>query len=201
VRRFRRGAVAAQDLEQELLSRLFVAEPGRAPKIAEYRGEGRLGQWLRVTAVRTFLNAERHARVEGPSSGSEDPALLVWEGGDDPELAFLKARYRDAFKGAFEAAVAALPDRQRNLLWHRSVAQHTVDQIAAIYHVHRSTAARQVDQAREALLAGTRAALMERLSVDRSELDSILHLIASHVDVTLSRVLRRPGRAAHRETP
>jgi len=53
----------------------------------------------------------------GPSAGSEDPALLVWEGGDDPELAFLKAGTA-RFKGAFEAAVAALPIGSA-LLWHR----------------------------------------------------------------------------------
>jgi RNA polymerase sigma-70 factor (ECF subfamily) len=67
----------------------------------------------------------------------------------------------------------------------------SIDQIAAIYHVHRSTAARQIDSARTAVVESVRALLAARLEMETAELDSVLQLIASRVDVSLRSVFRR----------
>jgi RNA polymerase sigma-70 factor (ECF subfamily) len=64
-----------------------------------------------------------------------------------------------------------------------------IDQIAAVFGVHRATAARRVERAREALLAATRKSLMSRLSIDRTEFESVMALIKSRLDVSIHRVL------------
>ena len=49
VHRFSGLAHTSDDLRQIIRQRLFVAEPGLRPKIAEYAGRGPLSAWLRVT--------------------------------------------------------------------------------------------------------------------------------------------------------
>jgi RNA polymerase sigma-70 factor (ECF subfamily) len=67
-----------------------------------------------------------------------------------------------------------------------------IDQIAAIYHVHRATAARQLNQARAALVEATRERMRAALRISEPELESILRMIMS--DVTLRHELaRRPA--------
>ncbi len=192
-RRFVRAGLTPEDLQQQLLEKLFVSTPERPAKILEYRGMGQLAHWLRVTALRTFLNERRRVQGQARRNRDVEQDLIVLTRGADLELSFLKQRYRAEFKEAFTLAVAALPARERNLLWHKAVAGHNVDQIAAVYHLHRATAARQVARAREQLLGLTRAELMRRLRVDRGEFESIMNLIQSRLDVSLARMLADAG--------
>ena len=64
-----------------------------------------------------------------------------------------------------------------------------IDQIAAIYHVHRATAARQIKQAREKLVAATRERMRVALGIGETELDSIFRVLVSMADVTLREIL------------
>lgn len=189
-RRFERPSVSRDDLGQLLREKLLVARDGRPPKIADYSGRGFLQNWLRVTAVRTFLDETRRQKRRAPEQLGYARQLQDVAGEVDPELDFLKLRYRGEFKGAFARAVGSLTSAQRNLLRHQVLAGLTVDQIGAIYHVHRATAARRVARAREALLKATRRELMRHLSVSSDELDSIMALIQSNLDVSMQRVLR-----------
>jgi RNA polymerase sigma-70 factor (ECF subfamily) len=186
VRRFEGPSLAGDDLRQALHEKLFVGK-GSGPKIADYAGQGFLQNWVRVTAVRTFTDLAR-ASVRPPEQPVDDEMLALADG-DDLELSFLKKHYRDGFKKAFEAAVRALDPGERNLLRQSVVHGLGIDQIAAIYGVHRATAARRIEKAREALLAGTRKNLMTALSLDRAEFDSVMALIQSKLDVSIQRVL------------
>ena len=67
-----------------------------------------------------------------------------------------------------------------------------IDQIAAIYHVHRATAARQLERARRTLITATREHMRATLGVTEAELDSIMRALASVAEVTLRTVLARP---------
>ena len=69
----------------------------------------------------------------------------------------------------------------------------SIDQLAAFYRVHRATTARWIEAARQAVLDGTRKELIRRLQLSRSELDSVMRLIGSQLDVSLSRVLKTPA--------
>ena len=183
-RRFQRAAVPTEELAQILRERLFVC--GGSPKILEYSGQGFLENWLRVTAVRTFTDAVR----SGPKREVPLPeSLLEVESGEDAELSYLKTHYREQLKQAFEAAVGSLEGGARNLLRQSVVQRLTVDQIGALYGVHRATAARRVEKARADLLAATRTHLMEQLHVEENELDSIMNLLRSRMDLSVGRVL------------
>ena len=102
-------------------------------------------------------------------------------------------------------AVASLSPRERNLLRHSVIDGLGIDQIAAIYHVHRATAARQLKQARTTLVATTRERMRIALGIGETELDSIFRVLVSMADVTLREILA-PARSlenlmAERERP
>jgi RNA polymerase sigma-70 factor (ECF subfamily) len=65
----------------------------------------------------------------------------------------------------------------------------TLEKIARLFHVGRTTAHRWIADAREALLADTTRRVRELLVLSDSEVDSLLPLVASQLDVSLSRLL------------
>ncbi|HSR96999.1 MAG TPA: hypothetical protein VLM79_08125 [Kofleriaceae bacterium] len=68
-----------------------------------------------------------------------------------------------------------------------------IDQLARMHGVHRATAARWIQAAREAVVAGTHRELCKRLRLSRSEVASVIRLIHSELEVSLSRALRQPA--------
>lgn len=58
-----------------------------------------------------------------------------------------------------------------------------------MYRVHLATVARWVDKARETLLENSRSILMAQLRVDLSEVESILRLIESQLEVSAVNLL------------
>jgi RNA polymerase sigma-70 factor (ECF subfamily) len=146
--------------------------------------------WVRVAAVRTALNVLESRKGEA-SPLDEDAALAhAVDGGDDPEQLFLKTSYRAPFVAAFAEALAALPPRDRTLLRFAFVEGLTPERIGKLHGVHRTTIMRRLDAARAAVLAGTRARLVERLQLSPSECDDIFELVKSRLDITLSSFLR-----------
>jgi len=182
------GVDDSNDLIQLLRQKLFAAEPDELPKIGEYAGIGSLGAWLRVTAVRMALNARRGRKREAVHVNADDH-LDGLATRSSPEMEYLKSRYRNEFKYAFETAVAALSARDRNLLRLHFIDGLNIDQIGAIYRVHRSTAARWIAQARESIFLETQRLLRERLGLDNAEFDSLLALVKSQLDLSIHRYL------------
>src|SRR5207244_2979359 len=110
---------------------------------------------------------------------------MLPEPGADPELALLKRQHVAHFKAAFAEAVAALGSSDRVVLRQHLVERLTIDQIGALYHLHRATAARRLARAREALLAATRVALARRLGLPPAELENLLELMASRLEASM----------------
>ena len=79
--------------------------------------------------------------------------------------------------------------RERNLLKQSVLFGATVDDLGALYKVHRATAARWIAAAREHLVEETRQRMIAHLRIGPAEYDSILELIHSQLDVSVSRVL------------
>lgn len=190
-RRYADRTRGAEDLAQVVRMKLLVGDGERPGRIADYSGLGFLENFVRVTAVRTCLDQVKRGvqrRRESPASDQEWLEAAADAG--DLELEFLKREYRAHFREAFAAAAASLPAEERNALRQHLVHRLTVDQIAAVYHVHRATAARRVARAREALLAATRRELATRLGgASGDELDSIMRLIDSRFELSVSRLL------------
>lgn len=180
-----RAAASYDDFVQTLREKLFS---GDGPSIAGYTGAGELRAWVRVTATRTLVDLGR--RPENRERPTDDVALEVPAPSDDPELGYLKAHYRDAVKAALAQAARDLSPAERNLLRQHYTGGLGIDQLAALSGVHRATAARRLAQARERLLAGTRACLMARAHLAEGELLSVLRLVESQLHVTLDRLLR-----------
>ena len=178
--------LAADELRQYLRIKLFVGTPESPPKIRDYAGSGSLKSWLRVTAVRSFIDLVRSSRAQRYEQELDEGDLL---GLSTPAHVSIRAELGAAVKAAFAAAVAKLAPRQRVFLRHAYVDHHTLDQIAAHYSVHRTTVARTLAAAREQLIAETRAGVIAAIGVDSEELASVVRMLDSRIDLSLSRVL------------
>jgi RNA polymerase sigma-70 factor (ECF subfamily) len=183
----RLSSVEQDEAQQLVRHRLFIAAPGARPKIAEYSGRGALGGWLRVLTKRVVLNQRRDGGREQPVDGDLFAALP--SAADDPELVLLKKRYRAAFREAVTEALAALSPRERLLLRHHHVDRLGVGEIAAAHGVHRVTAGRWLDDARQRFVAAARQALGARIPSTGGNLRSALHLVESRLDLSLGRLL------------
>ena len=184
--RFARNEDRKSELRQLLRERLFVATPGGEPRIASYTGQGFLENWVRVAAMRAFVNAERGKKV---SSSSDDETLGALAGAGDVELDFLKVHYRAAFRAAFARTIEALDPSDRLVLRLSVLKNMSCDDLAVTLGVHRATAARRVARAKQMLVDGTRQDLAESLRVEGAELHSILNLVESNLDLSISRLL------------
>jgi RNA polymerase sigma-70 factor (ECF subfamily) len=186
LRRVRTGDDVRDDARQILRQRLFVGTRQSGPRIAAYSGRGPLRLWLRVTVVRIVLEIlERESREP---QADETEILALPAPADDPEIGYLKQLYQREFKESFEAAVASLGDRDRTLLMQYHVDGLTIDELGALYRVHRVTAARWVARARSLLLEATRKELGRRLDLSRTEFDRLLRTIWSHLDISIYRL-------------
>lgn len=182
------SASQREDLTQQVRHKLLYAQD---PRLARYGGRGGLDAWVRVVAIREGHDALRRLRRELPR---DDDARLLDAHVEHPdaELAFLKHRYRATLQEAMRAALAALEPRERNLLRYSYVDGLNVDALGRLHGIHRATAARWVASARGRLLAEARRELRQRLRVGDEELDSVVRLLGSQLDVSLS-LLHRSG--------
>lgn len=179
----------ADDIKQQVMDLLFVGKGGRGA-LGKYSGRGNLRGWVRVIAVR---EAVRLLKKSNDTVSVGDDAMfdaLAPSERDDPELEYLKLHYRDAFRRAFLHAVNQLPRRERTALRMSVLDGLSIDEIGKAFSVHRATAARWLNQAREQLIEGTKAALSEQLRISASEVDSVIRLVRSSLDVSLGGALR-----------
>jgi RNA polymerase sigma-70 factor (ECF subfamily) len=128
-------------------------------------------------------------RKENREAPTDDALLEVRAHEDDPELAYMKAAYRASFKTAFQEALESLLPRERTLLKQQIVDGLGIDELGALYQVHRATAARWVQSAREKLLTRTRRTFMLNARISSDECESIMRLVRSQLDMSLHRRL------------
>jgi RNA polymerase sigma-70 factor (ECF subfamily) len=179
----------AAEVRQRLREKLFTSEEGRLPHIADYQGSGPLVAWLRAAAVRTALNLrrseQRRNRVE------EDVLAEGTVTGGDLELDYLRQRHQADFQAALAEALAALPARERTVLRLHFVEGLSLDRIGAMYQTHKSTVSRWLTRARADVLAEVRRRLAEKLQLSAEELQSLLRIVRSQLDASLSKLLPR----------
>jgi RNA polymerase sigma-70 factor (ECF subfamily) len=181
VARVTRSAEVVDDVRQRLRELLFVV--GSPPKIFEYAGRGPLGGWVRVAAIRLAMNATR----DEERASDRGRTLAVDE--RDAELDLLKARYAPEVQLAFEATLRALTTDQRNVLRMHYVDGLTMDEIGAAYDASRSTAARWIADARQMILDDTRRRLREAFAGTDSEIESLIRLVQSQLEMSLQLLL------------
>lgn len=177
------------EVRQVLRVRMLVGEDAQGGKLRDYAGRGSLLNWLRTAAFRIALNQR-----EGSTYLESEPARSQLEGGfltgQDPELAYIKARYLTEFKDALRTAFATLSTEARNLLRMNIVGGLSTRQIAAMMNMSQPTVARRLAEAREDVRAETCRLLSNLLRISKSEFESLAMLVQSQLDISLEAELR-----------
>ena len=180
LRRIGTSPPAIADLQQGLRERLAeMTMPD--PRRKSYGGLGDLAAWLCIAAVREAGRGRTRAKREEHLDDAD--AAMIGSPDDDPEMAHLRETHKAEFRKAFQEALESLSSRERNLLRYHFIDGLTIDRLGQLYGVHRATAARWVNQAREALCLKTRDLLADRVSLSREGFYKLLGLIDSEVSV------------------
>jgi RNA polymerase sigma-70 factor (ECF subfamily) len=180
-----RDAEFVDEVLQRLRERLLVARPGGTCRIAEYKGRGPLGGWLRVAAVRVALDLKRERFGTAPRGD-------VQAVGRDAELDLARHRDGAAFKDAVTEAIESLDAQERAILRLRYVDGLTVEKIGVIYGVHAATIVRRLSASRERVIARVRDLLYVRKKLRARDVASLAALVQSQLELSLSRVLGDP---------
>ncbi|HVZ72475.1 MAG TPA: sigma-70 family RNA polymerase sigma factor [Polyangia bacterium] len=177
------------EVAQRVREAVLVGGPDAPPKIVNYAGQGPLDRWVAVVAQRmavTLVRGETAAR-----RAHERAAVEAATGGQHaPEVALAKEQYRADFERALEEALQTLGARDRMLMRLHLVSGVSVEGIGKMYNVSQSTASRWLAAARDAVAAEVQRLLGERLRLGRSEMASLAGLVASQLDLSMSRILR-----------
>jgi RNA polymerase sigma-70 factor (ECF subfamily) len=178
----------ADEIAQTVRERVFVREGGRPARILEYAGRAKLASWLAAVATREALGARRKRGGGGKDfeslSGVAAAAPLP-----APEIEILRARYGDEFRAAVRAALARATPEARAVLRMNLVLGLSIDRIAPVYGWSRATAARRLAAAREALHVETKQELVARLKLAPTEIDSLVAVMRSQLDVSVAGLL------------
>jgi len=174
------------EVKQTLAETLFVAAD--KPRIAQFSGRGPLAAWVGIAARRIAGRLRRNNR--SPQTLDEEVlALEAIEVEDDPGMLYLKQRYGSEVRAALVAAFAALGARDRTILRLNLVDKLSLEEIGRIIGVSQSTVSRQAERIRNALTVATKRALREKLGASPEEIESLIHMVQSQVEVSFSRIL------------
>ncbi len=189
-----RFADFVDEVRQVLRVRLLVGERGAPPRIASYAGRGPLGAWVRMAATRLAINLRQGTALDPAAGTDEDDGADSLRAPDqDPELEYLKTRYAAELGEALRTTLAALSSRTASVLRLHYQEGVTVDAIGTMYRVSGRTVQRWLAEARATILAETRRLLQERLGVTESQLDSLIGLVQSRLDISIYRHLPARG--------
>ena len=184
------GANVLQTLARDTLSKLLSGEGG--PRLARYSARGPLAGWLHVVMSRQALDL----KAESTSSDVALDDVLMGSLGDDgaPELELIREQFRGSFSEAFRAAIGRLTARQRNLLRQYYLDTLSLEELGLLYRTHRSTIARWLADARTSVLELMRDEVSARLGIGRLDVDSIIRVVGSWLDVSAGLFLSQSQR-------
>jgi RNA polymerase sigma-70 factor (ECF subfamily) len=178
----------AQEVRQAVREKLLVGPaPGQPGRLAEYAGTGPLGGWIRVVAVRVALDMKRAAGQDRPAD-ADRMAQMVVDVALDPEMRLFRERHQGPFQQALGEALSSLSPRERNLLRLHFAEGATLEQLATSYQVHRATVARWLATARQVVMERVAGRLGESMGMSAGEVESVVRLLASQIDISLSRL-------------
>jgi RNA polymerase sigma-70 factor, ECF subfamily len=171
------------EMHSQLMRRLFVSSDESQPKFAQYVGRGQLGGLVRVAVTRhalTLVSAkDRKSQEVSPNS----PGIER-----DVSDKFAKAELQQLMKQALEQSADALTERQRSILRMHYVKHANIDDIGAVYRVHRATAARWLLEARTCLVESAREAFLLQAALEEHELAEVASMVESQLSMTWSRL-------------
>lgn len=180
------GRAEIDEVAQTVRERLFMARAGGRPRILDYAGRGPLAGWLRAVVVRAGIDHRRKLAQDPTQAADDEPLVDLGEASRDPELESLRKRYEEPFRVAFRDAVRMLPTDERNALRLNVAEGLNIEQIGVLYGVHRATVARWIASARDGIAQTTQRLLAERLGLPAKDIESLVRLCQSRLDVGFS---------------
>lgn len=176
----------AEETRSELGRLMFTREEERECAIASFTGRGDLRGYLCVIVSRALARRIQRDRREVTL---DDQVIDAFTPQVAPEIALLREQYRPQVDLALRNGIAALSDRHRAVLRFHLIEGWSIDQLGERYGVHRATAARWLTAAREDLGARIRGELAAQLAIPESQVDSIVALVTSRIEVSVERLL------------
>jgi RNA polymerase sigma-70 factor, ECF subfamily len=185
IRGIDRDTTFVADVTQAIRIKLFVGNHGYG-KLSRYSGRGPLESWVRAVAIRTAYDLRRttdHKRED------DECALDMVAASDDPALEMLWQRYHGEVRAAFEDGLAGIEARDHTLLRLYVIEHLPALQIGKLYSVHETTVLRWLERARATLVERVRVALQRTLRISSAELDDLLAIMRSRLDISIRRLL------------
>lgn len=187
---------APPELQQEAIDEtrevLFVGAPGAEPRILTLLGKGDVGSLVKVVAVRRLLNLRRFRESRSHLASQESPeeALASAISVDKtPELRALSTERRTLLRESLVAAIQDLSAENRTMLRLSVSHGFSIDDLARMYKIHRSTAARRLASTRKNLRVSVRAYLISKIGAGDSAADSVLRAATSQLELSFSKLL------------
>lgn len=172
----------ADEAVQRLRHHLLLSRGEAGSRLHLYGGRGDLRAWVRVAALRMWLNLERETSRE---RGAPAEDQLADQAAGDLELEFLKGTYRESFHRAFLEVLGELPASERLVLKLHYLDRLGMEEIGRILGVHRLTVLRRLERTRETLSNTTKDRLATQLRLSGTEVESLLRMIQSRLDLSL----------------
>ena len=177
-----------EEVEQRLWDAALIGKVDAAPKLESYAGRGPLAAWIGVAAQRIALTLRRSDAAEKRALFHVAVEANLMTG--DPELAFVKQHLRGPFQRAIVEGLRLLDDRQRMIYTLHVADGLTIDRIAVMYGVNRSTVTRWMAGARAAIVDAAGQLLRDEMQISAEEFDSLARLLSSQLDLSVSSILR-----------
>jgi RNA polymerase sigma-70 factor len=193
LRDYERSAAAIDEICQLTRVKLLVPTAEGLPKIGEYKGKGALMNWVGITAVRIAAKERLRQKpadsLDDPDGPIIDPVLPAM----DPELDRIRRLHQEDLRDAMRKAIASLTDEDRYLLRLHYVDGLSTYKMASLLGKSQPTTHRWLAQSQEKLRKETRRLMQDRLQMSQPEFQSIIKLLYSRFELSLSQLL---GKAA-----
>jgi RNA polymerase sigma-70 factor (ECF subfamily) len=174
-----------QEAEQRTWQHLLVGVGDKPPRITQYLGQGRLEKWISVASTRVAISFARGEIVE---HRMRKKAITEVAGGDAEHL-LMKGQLRESVEAAVGRGLARLKPREQLVLKLYLVSGMTLTAIGRSLGVTRQAVTKTLGQARDSILGEVEGSLRDQMKMSKSDLSSVLRLVASELDVNISRVL------------
>ena len=175
------------DAEQRVRQHLLVGGGEGGPALAKYYGRVPLAKWIPVIAIRVAISLNRSESSERKLREKATAEAL----GASPEDLLMRAEIRSAVEPAVAEALGNLEKRDRLILRLFLVSGMPTRAIGTSLGLSQQAISKRIANARDALLEDIRRAVAGRLKIAEEDFSSLMRVVASQLDVNISRVLGR----------
>ena len=174
-----------QEAEQRTWHRIFVEDGQGPPRITQYLGQGPLEAWVAVASMRIAVSFHRAESTERRLR----TRIIADTAEVDPEWRSMKGELRPAFEAAVSTALGELEARERMIVKLHIVSGMTIEAISKTLGVTRQAVSKTFTNTRKRILSDVEVFLQRRLHIPEEDLSSVLRLVASRLDLSISRAL------------